>query len=111
MYSLSLVFSSFLSLANKMLFKITFLSVFSLLWTSAIGTACFCLQNDGSNTRIGLNRLACQRAGHQFHENGCWVATVNGCSVPPRGLEIDQLVSACRSLGSQWSSGYLNCNC
>ncbi|KAF9140994.1 hypothetical protein BG015_001430 [Linnemannia schmuckeri] len=87
---------------------------FALLCTMlslASATKCFCLQNNGADTRVGLNRLACQRAGHDFYSDGCYVATTNGCAVPPRGPEIDQLIGACRSLGKEWSSGYLNCRC
>ncbi|KAG0271000.1 hypothetical protein BGZ95_001270, partial [Linnemannia exigua] len=53
---------------------------------------CFCLTNNGGNTPVGLNRLACQRAHHDFHPDGCYVASDNGCAVPPRGREIDELI-------------------
>ncbi|KAK3839435.1 MAG: hypothetical protein JOS17DRAFT_729117 [Linnemannia elongata] len=90
------------------------LFVFALLCTLlslASATKCFCLQNSGADTRLGLNRLACQRAGHDFYPDGCYLATTNGCGVPPQGPEIDQMINACKSLGGDWSAGYLNCRC
>ncbi|KAF8946243.1 hypothetical protein BGZ47_000992 [Haplosporangium gracile] len=86
-------------------------ALFCTMMSMAAATKCFCLQDSGADTRLGLNRLACKRAGHDFHPDGCYVATTNGCDVPPRGPEIDQMIAACKSLGNEWSAGYLNCQC
>ncbi|KAH7057977.1 hypothetical protein BKA57DRAFT_141287 [Linnemannia elongata] len=84
--------------------------IYALL-TLTSATKCFCLRNNGGDTPLGLNRLACQRAGHDFHEDGCYVATTNGCAVPPQGPEINQMIDACKFLEGDWTNGYLNCNC
>ncbi|KAG0078419.1 hypothetical protein BGZ90_005279 [Linnemannia elongata] len=93
---------------SALFFLITLLSA---LLTLTSATKCFCLRNNGGDTPLGLNRLACQRAGHAFHEDGCYVATTSGCAVPPQGPEINQMIDACKSLEGDWSNGYLNCNC
>ncbi|KAF9899793.1 hypothetical protein EC991_008325 [Linnemannia zychae] len=92
-------------------FFVVMMLILSMIPSTVTATKCFCLTNDGQDTRIGLNRLACKRAGHDFYPDGCYVATTNGCGVPPQGPEINQLRNACKSLGGDWSAGYMNCRC